>query len=604
MLTLLRGGTLLKRWWRLLLILLAPLILLPLPVVIKTVQARCAYIVILLTIYWVSEVMPYAVTSLLPLVFFPMGGVLPGDRVGLNYFKDITTMFVGIMILAYAMEHVRLHRRLALLVLKYVGASVTWSLAGLMGVTAFLSMWINNSASANIMIPTAIAIVNELKSYEQATKQTVATSKNKNEQNSSTIMLNDFKSESKNASSTDDNTTDQTFTLQIQHLIPINLKISQTTSTTNVLKQKNKHTLIPVFTGFLIAVVFSAAIGGMMTLVGTGPNIFVKGFSDQYYASGNIRLQISFANFLLYGLPIGMIMLVLGWLWLEILYNRKSFFQIKKLKIEVVESANNLQSILKQQQEELGVFSWREYIITILFVTVILLWITRDFSSYRGWDILFRKDYVTDRTTAMLIGCLPLILPDENPFSSKVSDWEYHPILKWNELAKAFPWSVFMLQGAGLAIADGFTASDLSSTIATFLHFIVGAPQAAIILIVTVISAVFTEFTSNLACASILFPILDSIAKTANIHPGRLILPSCMAVSLSFMLPIATPPNAMIFMNSNMRSRDLLVAGLGMKIIGIVVIFLVSLALLSPVFHISSIALISNSTLMTNVTSG
>ncbi|CAF1265637.1 unnamed protein product [Adineta ricciae] len=161
-----------------------------------------------------------------------------------------------------------------------------------------------------------------------------------------------------------------------------------------------------------------------------------------------------------------------------------------------------------------------------------------------------------------------------------------------------------MLQGAGLAIADGFTASDLSSTIATFLHFIVGAPQAAIILIVIVISAVFTEFTSNLACASILFPILDSIAKTANIHPGRLILPSCMAVSLSFMLPIATPPNAMIFMNSNMRSRDLLVAGLGMKIIGIVVIFLVSLALLSPVFHISSIALISNSTLMTNVTSG
>ncbi|CAF1269337.1 unnamed protein product [Adineta ricciae] len=604
MLTLLRGGTLLKRWWRLLLILLAPLILLPLPVVIKTVQARCAYIVILLTIYWVSEVMPYAVTSLLPLVFFPMGGVLPGDRVGLNYFKDITTMFVGIMILAYAMEHVRLHRRLALLVLKYVGASVTWSLAGLMGVTAFLSMWINNSASANIMIPTAIAIVNELKSYEQATKQTVATSKNKNEQNSSTIMLNDFKSESKNASSTDDNTTDQTFTLQ-SIVVESNSSMDNSTSDPNQSKDfSNDIDYKRLETGFLIAVVFSAAIGGMMTLVGTGPNIFVKGFSDQYYASGNIRLQISFANFLLYGLPIGMIMLVLGWLWLEILYNRKSFFQIKKLKIEVVESANNLQSILKQQQEELGVFSWREYIITILFVTVILLWITRDFSSYRGWDILFRKDYVTDRTTAMLIGCLPLILPDENPFSSKVSDWEYHPILKWNELAKAFPWSVFMLQGAGLAIADGFTASDLSSTIATFLHFIVGAPQAAIILIVTVISAVFTEFTSNLACASILFPILDSIAKTANIHPGRLILPSCMAVSLSFMLPIATPPNAMIFMNSNMRSRDLLVAGLGMKIIGIVVIFLVSLALLSPVFHISSIALISNSTLMTNVTSG
>ncbi|CAF1639054.1 unnamed protein product, partial [Adineta ricciae] len=305
MLILLRGGTLLKRWWRLLLILLAPLILLPLPVVIKTVQAKCAYIVILLTIYWISEVMPYAVTSLLPLVFFPMGGVLPGDKVGLNYFKDITTMFVGIMILAYAMEHVRLHRRLALLVLKYVGASVTWSLAGLMGVTAFLSMWINNSASANIMIPTAIAIVNELKSYEQATKQAVATT------------------ESKNESSTDDNTTDQTFTLQ-SIVVESNSSIENPTSDPNQSKDFSNDTDYKrLETGFLIAVVFSAAIGGMMTLVGTGPNIFVKGFSDQYYASGNIRLQISFANFLLYGLPIGMIMLVLGWLWLEILYNRK-----------------------------------------------------------------------------------------------------------------------------------------------------------------------------------------------------------------------------------------------------------------------------------------
>ncbi|CAF3887585.1 unnamed protein product [Rotaria sordida] len=319
-----------------------------------------------------------------------MAGILSGDEVGLNYFKDITTMFVGTMILAYAMEHVCLHRRLALLVLKYVGSSIIWSMGGLMIVTAFLSMWINNSASANIMIPTALAIVNELQNYQQATNRTAVANENDNHQNS---------------------------------------------------------------TGFLIAVAYSAAIGGMMTLVGTGPNIFVKGFTDHY---------------------------------------------------------------------------------------------------------------VTDGTTGIIIGCLPLILPNKNPFHE---EWEYHPILTWDQLSKSFPWGVFMLQGAGLAIADGFKVSNLSSTIAAFLHFIVGAPQTSIILVVIIISAVFTEFTSNLACATILFPILDSVAKTANIHPGYLILPSCMAVSLSFMLPIATPPNAMIFISGNMKTRDLLKAGFGMKII-------------------------------------
>ncbi|CAF5025774.1 unnamed protein product, partial [Rotaria sp. Silwood1] len=126
-------------------------------------QARCAYIVLLLTIYWVIEAMPYAVTSLFPLAFFPMAGILPGD--------DITTLFIGSMILAHAMEHVHLHRRLALLVLSIVGSSIKWSMAGLMGVTAFLSMWINNSAATSIMIPAAIAIIDEVENYEKKVQQ-------------------------------------------------------------------------------------------------------------------------------------------------------------------------------------------------------------------------------------------------------------------------------------------------------------------------------------------------------------------------------------------------------------------------------------------------
>ncbi|CAF5109728.1 unnamed protein product, partial [Rotaria magnacalcarata] len=192
--------------------------------------------------------------------------------------------------------------------------------------------------------------------------------------------------------------------------------------------------------------------------------------------------------------------------------------------------------------------------------------------------------YVTDGTTAILFGTLPLIFPDQNPLQS---NWKYKPIIQWNQLMKTFPWGVFMLQGAGLAIADGFKSSDLSATIATMLHFIIGAPKTIIILVVIVISAVFTEFTSNIACASILFPVLDSIAHTANMPAAYLIMTSCMGVSLSFMLPIATPPNAMIFSSGHVRMIDMIKAGIGMKIIGIVVVLFASITLIGPIFHVN-----------------
>ncbi|CAF3468169.1 unnamed protein product [Rotaria socialis] len=460
-----------KSWWRLLIIALTPLILLPLPIVVNSIQAKCAYVVLLLTIYWVFEVMPYAVTSLLPLAFFPMAGVISGDEIGHNYFKDISTLFLGSMILAHAMEHVQLHRRLALFVLKIVGSSVKWSMAGLMIVTAFLSMWINNSAATSIMIPAAIAIIDEFKGYDQQHHQTNQSQREPEEilsVNGLTLLPMQI------IGSSDD---DEPLLAQescderaIELSPPIDHRTSSSAREFPLTKQQIDYKQLK--TGFLISVAYSAAVGGMGTLVGTGPNIFVKGFTDQY---------------------------------------------------------------------------------------------------------------VTDGTAALLIGSLPLILPNKNPLKK---NWDYNPILEWSHLSKVFPWGVFMLQGAGLAIADGFKKSDLSSTIATFLQFIVGTSRTVTILIVIIVSAILTEFTSNLACASILFPILDGMAKSTKIHPAYLIMSSCMGVSLSLMLPIATPPNAMIFASGDVRIRDLIRAGVGFKIIGILVIFLASVTVLAPIFRI------------------
>ncbi|CAF1490892.1 unnamed protein product [Rotaria magnacalcarata] len=566
-------------------------------------RLRCAYIVLLLTVYYVSEAIPYAVTSLLPLAFFPMTGILPGEQICLNYFKDITTLFVGSMILACTMEHVQLHRRLALLVLSIVGSSTKWSMAGLMCVTAFLSMWISNSAATSIMIPAAVAIIDEVENYHKNIQQQQQTSEIERPPGDTTaedkIVISGTKpimlEEHTNQSPSQDN-------LSISHsdcMIDCNPSGNQSVveldaSTNNSLTSQADYRQLK--SGFLISVAYSSGIGGLVTLVGTGTNIFTKGFVDQYYATGRHAFKITFSNFMLFGLPLGVIMLVLCWLWLQILYNRKEFFHCKKDK-NTRDSQRGLKTILKNQYDELGPYSWRERVVTILFIVLVVLWVTRDFSSTPGWQIIFKKNYVTDGTTAILFGTLPLIFPDQNPLQS---NWKYKPIIQWNQLMKTFPWGVFMLQGAGLAIADGFKSSDLSATIATMLHFIIGAPKTIIILVVIVISAVFTEFTSNIACASILFPVLDSIAHTANMPAAYLIMTSCMGVSLSFMLPIATPPNAMIFSSGHVRMIDMIKAGIGMKIIGIVVVLFASITLIGPIFHVNLLLSHENFTTMTN----
>ncbi|CAF3873070.1 unnamed protein product [Adineta steineri] len=577
----------LRRCWRLLIILLTPLFLLPLPLCIHSAQARCAYIVLLLTVYWVSEAVPYAVTSLFPLALFPMLNILPGDEIGHNYFKDITTLFLGSMTLAHAMEYVHLHRRLALFVLSFVGASVKWSMAGLMSVTAFISMWINNSAATSIMLPVAIAIVDQLENYEKETFSNVQPAQEMVPIDTDVVFDIKTMTEEENENK---GILQNTNTNMNDELTPFNNSPGD--------HHKSIFNYQKLKCGFLIAVAYSAALGGLTTLVGTGPNIFVKGFIDQMYEDDKkFKFEISFGNFFLYALPIGLIMLMFCWLWLQILYNRKDFFRWKKDKNEH-EREKHLQSILKQQYKDLNSLTWQEIIIICLFIILILLWVIRDFSDDR-WLIIFKKEYATDGTIALFIGTLPLVLPDKNPFQE---NWQYNPILPWNHLSKTFPWGVFMLQGAGLAIADGFKTSDLSSTMATFLRFIIGAPQIIVILFVITISAIFTEFTSNLACASILFPILHSIATIANIHPVYLIMPSCIAVSLSFMLPIATPPNAMILSNNNVKITDLIKAGIGIKLFGIVVIFIESILLLTYIFGIDEMTTLFNSTILINST--
>ncbi|CAF0795260.1 unnamed protein product [Rotaria sordida] len=559
-----------KQRWRLIALILIPLILLPLPIIIKNSQARCGYIVLILSLYWIFEVIPLPVTSLLPLIFFPMAGVLKAEEVAPLYFRDIIALFFGSLAFAHAVESVNLHRRIALFVLRHVGTSTKWALGGLMAVTAFLSMWINNSAAASIMLPVSLAIINELERHgkdysdkKRIIKQTTSIVHEVLELNETEIQNGDtIKEVILDASQIEEQKTEVYVEVKQRFRLPWQRQAQSKVDESHEKKYEDLRK------GFLLATAYSATIGGLASLVGTGPNIFVKGFVDNTYKGTNFN--INFLNFLLFALPVGIIMLILCWLWLQILYNRQELFKCRT-DPEDREALADLKAMLIRQYRDLGKPKWSEYTVGIIFIIMIILWVTREFGETHGWNILFKEDYTSDSTVAVFCGLLPLILPNSNPFQR---NWKYEPIVQWNVLVKNISWGVIFLLGAGLSVALAFTTSKLSDSVAQALRFLDGIPRAAVIVLVIVISGLFTEVTSNLSTSSIFLPVLDSVARSSFIHPAFLILPCTLAVSLAFMLPIATPPNAIIFGSGCVRVIDMIKTGIVMNIIGFLVVFL------------------------------
>ncbi|CAF3682804.1 unnamed protein product [Rotaria sordida] len=506
-----------KQRWRLIALILIPLILLPLPIIIKNSQARCGYIVLILSLYWIFEVIPLPVTSLLPLIFFPMAGVLKAEEVAPLYFRDIIALFFGSLAFAHAVESVNLHRRIAL------------ALGGLMAVTAFLSMWINNSAAASIMLPVSLAIINELERHgkdysdkKRIIKQTTSIVHEVLELNETEIQNGDtIKEVILDASQIEEQKTEVYVEVKQRFRLPWQRQAQSKVDESHEKKYEDLRK------GFLLATAYSATIGGLATLVGTGPNIFVKGFVDKLFKC--------------------------------------------RTDPEDREALADLKAMLIRQYRDLGKPKWSEYTVGIIFIIMIILWVTREFGETHGWNILFKEDYTSDSTVAVFCGLLPLILPNSNPFQR---NWKYEPIVQWNVLVKNISWGVIFLLGAGLSVASAFIASKLSDSVAQALRFLNGIPRAAFIVLVIVISGLFTEVTSNLSTSSIFLPVLDSVARSSFIHPAFLILPCTLAVSLAFMLPIATPPNAIIFGSGCVRVIDMIKTGIVMNIIGFLVVFL------------------------------
>ncbi|XP_070572654.1 Na(+)/citrate cotransporter-like isoform X2 [Ptychodera flava] len=600
-----------------LIVILAPLLALPLPLVIEGTESRAAYVLIVMGVYWVTEALPLPVTALLPLVLFPLMGVMTAGSTAIVYLKDTNALFIGGLIVAVAIEHCNLHKRIALRVLLVVGSSVRWLMLGFMIPTAFLSMFISNTATTAMMTPIAQAVLSQLvkpsDSHDDEGDGTdnlaFVMDASKTEE-----QLEDQEGEQNTTIDSDVNTVD-IHTKDEENAVP-SVKANGDPKSTEISKKEAPQRIAfddlsesdkKMSKALILCVAYAANIGGTATLIGTGTNLILTGVIEGRYGS---KTGVDFASWFIYAFPGMVIFELFAWLWLQFWYlgcrgNCCTGCPCGK------GGEGGAKAIIREQYRALGPMSWAEGSVLIHFTVLAILWMSRDISGY-GWGNLFEDGYVSDATAAIFIAVLLFIFPAEKPnFLCCRRKCDKSPIgprkalLDWKTVHHGLPWGIVLLLGGGFALAEGCQVSGLSQWIGDQLAVLDSLPAEVIILIATTTVCFFTEVTSNVAIATIFLPILGQLGESICVNPLYLMIPSTIVCSYAFMLPVATPPNAIVFSYGQLTVPDLVKVGFFMNIIGILLVNLFINTYGDVIFDVKTFpswALAVNSTCLGNTT--
>ncbi|XP_053851547.1 solute carrier family 13 member 2 isoform X2 [Vidua macroura] len=540
-----------------LIVVLVPLVFLPLPLVLPTKEALCGYVIIVMALFWCTEALPLAVTALLPVLLFPLMNIMDSTTVCQEYLKDTNMLFLGGLVMAIAIETWNLHKRVALRVLLITGVRPALLLMGFMVVTAFLSMWISNTATTAMMVPIAQAVMEQL---------------HKSETESGTPG-------------------------QVKKVNGLEVVFSSGKRNEEV---EQKH--LKLSKGMSLCICYSSSIGGIATLTGTTPNLVLQGqINDIYKDNGGI---INFASWFSFAFPTMVLLLLLAWMWLQILYLGFNFKKNFGCGASPAAKAKEQRAyeIIKEESKKLGKMNFAEIEVSILFILLVVLWFTREPGFIPGWaTVLFNKDnksYVTDATVALFIAMLLFILP--SGFSNQDRDQEQTgeslktkfrappPLLDWKVVQEKMPWNIVFLLGGGFALAKGSEESGLSAWLGTKLTPLQSIPHPAIAFLLCLLIATFTECTSNVATTTLFLPILASMAEAICLNPLYVMLPCTLSASLAFMLPVATPPNAIVFSYGQLRVIDMAKAGFVLNILGVLTITLAINTWTSSLFQLQT----------------
>lgn len=422
--------------------------------------AWTAGVTLLVAVWWITEPIPIAATSLIPLAVFPLVGVLPSEQIAAAYGNQLILLMLGGFMLSAAMERSGAHRRIALGMVNWFGGGSPRGLVfGFIAASALLSMWISNAATTLMLLPIVMAVA----------------------------------------------------------------------------AQSDNHRLKR---SLLLGVAYAASVGGVGTPIGTPPNIIFMGMYEDL-----VGTEIGFVDWMRWTLPVVLIMVPLIGFWLT-----RGLSHAESIKLPAVGS-------------------WRveESRTLIVFAITALCWITR-VQPFGGWTGLaeslgFPLPFANDASVAILGAAALFLVP--NGKGEKLLDWE---------AAEKIPWGVLILFAGGLCIASAFKSSGLSQQLGTSLASLGLIPVLLLIGSICLAVTFLTEVTSNTATTTLLLPILATAAIAANMDPRIFMIPATISASFAFMLPVATPPNAIVFGANMFSVREMALEGVVLNLLGVVVV--------------------------------
>jgi solute carrier family 13 (sodium-dependent dicarboxylate transporter), member 2/3/5 len=448
-------------------------------------------VTVLMACWWVSEAIPLAATSLLPLVLFPVMGLASAAETAAPYADHLIFLFLGGFMMAQAMQRWNLHRRVALHIVSLVGTNPARLIFGFMCATAAVSLWVSNTATVAMMMPIGIAVT---KQVADATEK--------------------------------------------------------------------RHPGIDVAPGrfhfgidLMLGIAYAASIGGVGSLIGTPPNVLLAGILEESYG-----IQLSFVRWMFFGIPFVAVLLPLTWLWLT----RVAY----PLEIRELPGGREL---IEKQIRSLGPMSDGERKTAAVFALTAAAWIFRPL-----WTKWFSSgELVTDSTIAIAAALVLFLLPTGS--GDRVLDWHW---------AAKLPWEVLLLFGGGFTLANGFEVSGLSDWVGGLIVRLQGAPLPIFIIVIVILLIALTEFASNTASAAMALPILGAAAMGMGLSPLILCVPATLAASCAFMMPAATPPNAIVFGTGYLTIPQMVRAGAFVVVTSVALITLFTLWVARPVFGV------------------
>ncbi|XP_028308646.1 Na(+)/dicarboxylate cotransporter 3 isoform X1 [Gouania willdenowi] len=560
-------SSVIKKLWcvhKQLILLLTPLIFLPLLFTLPEKEGKCLYVVLLMATFWCTEALPLAVTAMLPVCLFPTLGILPSKKVCPQYFLETNFLFLSGLIMASSIEEWGLHRRIALKVLGIVGVKPAWLILGMMMTSSFLSMWLSNTATTAMMLPIANAILESLFGDLETLKE-----KCKQPELRDNPVLNG-QSSVKLHSLPLVASEKQSLSAENGRVCRADVTDSSDLWSADELQSESRYQL-NVWKGFLICIPYAASIGGTATLTGTAPNLILIGQLKSYFPDCDV---INFGSWFAFAFPLMLLFLFMGWLWISFLYGGLNTRLCFKTNDRRSQAEARARALILEDYRRLGPIKFAEGAISFFFVLFAVLLFTRDPKFVTGWSVLFKKGYVSDAVTGVIIVSILFFFPSEKPSLRWWSDPEapkrpYVPLLSWKKAQDSVPWNIILLLGGGFAMAKACEESGLASWMGGHLQPMAQVPPAAAVMLITAFLACFTEFASNTATIIIFLPVIAEMALGASVNPLYFMIPATVGCSYAFMLPVSTPPNSIAFASGHLMVKDMVKTGIVMNILGV-----------------------------------